>query len=55
MLNTVMLGALYQYLDFQDNFWLQAIKDRLPERFFELNHQAFFKGKTIDLAGDTHK
>ena len=52
LLNTVMLGALSQHLDFQDDVWLQAIKDRLPERFFELNHQAFFKGKSIDLAVD---
>lgn len=55
LLNVVMLGALSQYLDFQDDLWLQAIKDRLPERFFELNKKAFFKGKTIDLAVDTHK
>ena len=52
LLNVVMLGALSQYVEFADDLWLQAIKDRLPDRFFELNQNAFFKGKSIDLAAD---
>lgn len=52
LLNVVMLGALSQYLEFDDDTWLQAIHDRLPERFYELNKKAFLKGKAIDLTAD---
>ncbi len=43
--NVVMLGALSQSLDIDLEIWLEVIAERVPEKYVELNRQAFLKGK----------
>jgi len=44
--NVVMLGALSKSLDIDLDIWLEVIAERVPEKYVELNHQAFLKGRT---------
>jgi indolepyruvate ferredoxin oxidoreductase beta subunit len=44
--NVVMLGALSKSLDVDLDIWLEVIAERVPEKYVELNHQAFLKGRT---------
>jgi indolepyruvate ferredoxin oxidoreductase, beta subunit len=41
ILNTIMLGALSKYLQFEEKYWLKAIEGRVPAKTFELNKKAF--------------
>jgi len=43
--NVVMLGALSKSLDIDLDIWLEVIAERVPEKYVELNHQAFLKGR----------
>jgi len=43
--NVVMLGALSKSLDIDLEIWLEVIAERVPEKYVELNHQAFLKGR----------
>lgn len=43
--NIVLLGALSKYLPFSDELWLEAIKQRVPEKFIEMNVKAFRLGR----------
>ncbi|MGP8329751.1 MAG: indolepyruvate oxidoreductase subunit beta [Methanosarcinaceae archaeon] len=45
LLNVIMLGALANYLSFPEKLWLESIKERLPAKFYELNQEAFARGK----------
>lgn len=45
VLNTVMLGALSNYLQFDEEHWINAIEKRVPPKTFELNRKAFEAGK----------
>jgi len=44
--NVVMLGALSKSLDIDLDIWLEVIAERVSEKYVELNHQAFLKGRT---------
>ncbi|MBC8249521.1 MAG: 2-oxoacid:acceptor oxidoreductase family protein, partial [Anaerolineales bacterium] len=44
--NVVMLGALSKFLDIDLDVWLEVIAERVPEKYVELNRQAFLKGRT---------
>lgn len=44
--NVVMLGALSKFLDVGLDTWLEVIAERVPERYVELNRQAFLRGRT---------
>ena len=44
--NVVMLGALSKFLDVDLATWLEVIAERVPEKYVELNHQAFLKGRS---------
>ena len=44
-LNVAMLGALSKHMDFPVEYWLVAIRKQLPERFHELNENAFALGR----------
>jgi len=46
VLNTVMLGALSNFLEFEQQHWLEAIAHRVPPKTVELNRRAFEAGKT---------
>jgi len=43
--NVVLLGALSRFLDVQEDVWLEMLAGRVPERFIELNKQAFLRGR----------
>ncbi len=47
--NTVMVGALYAtgLLGISENSLIAAIKESLPEKYWEVNVRAFEKGKTF--------
>lgn len=42
--NIVLLGALVKKLNLTDIDWTQIIKQQIPERFHEINFQAFNQG-----------
>lgn len=43
--NVVMLGALSKFLDIALDIWLELIGERVPEKYVDLNRQAFLKGR----------
>lgn len=43
--NVVTLGALSQCLDVDLDIWLEVIAERVPEKYVELNRQAFLAGR----------
>ncbi len=44
-LNVALLGALSKHMDFPVEYWLEAIRKQLAERFHERNEKAFFLGR----------
>jgi indolepyruvate ferredoxin oxidoreductase beta subunit len=46
-LNVILLGALAQFLGFNDELWFGSIKERLAEKFFNANRDAFLQGKSV--------
>ena len=46
--NIVLLGALSNVLDSDDNLWLDAIKKMVPSRFLEANLNAFKLGRQVN-------
>lgn len=45
--NVVLLGALSKFLDVSEDIWLEALAKRVPERFIDINKQAFLQGRKI--------
>ncbi len=43
--NVTLLGALSNYLPFDDGLWKKAIENRVPPKFIEVNMKAFQLGK----------
>ena len=43
--NVVLLGALSTFLDVPQETWLNVIMARVPEKYAELNRQAFLRGQ----------
>jgi indolepyruvate ferredoxin oxidoreductase beta subunit len=43
--NTVLLGALAHVLDTDPEVWLSVIVQRVPQKYVELNKQAFWAGR----------
>jgi indolepyruvate ferredoxin oxidoreductase, beta subunit len=46
-LNVALLGLLSAYIDFPEDAWKESIKQKVPEKFYEENWQAFIKGKKL--------
>jgi len=46
-INSVMLGALSNFLEFDEEHWMKAIGQRVPPKTLELNRQAFEAGKKV--------
>ncbi len=44
-MNVALLGALSSHLDIDEDTWLRAVKDNLPEKLHEVNVQAFEAGR----------
>lgn len=50
--NVVLLGALSTMIqDVPRDIWLQAVEERVPERFIEVNRRAFEAGRRAGLPG----
>jgi indolepyruvate ferredoxin oxidoreductase, beta subunit len=49
LVNTILLGVLSNYLPFETDLWLDAIKTRVKERFVEINLKAFERGRQVRL------
>jgi len=47
VMNIVLLGSLVKYLGLEDINWKNVIKETVPEKFVDLNIQAFEKGYSI--------
>jgi len=45
VLNSVMLGALSNFLQFDNEHWIKAIEHRVPPKTLELNRKAFESGQ----------
>jgi indolepyruvate ferredoxin oxidoreductase beta subunit len=43
--NTVMLGAFSNYLDFEEGEWTRAIEKRVPKKTIDINLKAFQLGR----------
>ena len=41
----MLLGTLAEYLDIAADIWDGALRERIPERYLELNLQAFAAGR----------
>jgi len=48
--NVVMLGVLSAFMDLDADVWLDVIAQRVPQRFIELNREAFAAGRRSILA-----
>ncbi len=46
-INSAMLGALSNFLEFEDQHWMKAIRQRVPARTLDLNRRAFEAGKRV--------
>jgi indolepyruvate ferredoxin oxidoreductase beta subunit len=45
--NVVLLGALSNFLDFEESLWEETIMENVPKRFLEINLMAFREGKKL--------
>jgi indolepyruvate ferredoxin oxidoreductase beta subunit len=45
--NVVLLGALAELLDIPEEVWNETLESRIPERFRELNREAFACGRGL--------
>jgi indolepyruvate ferredoxin oxidoreductase beta subunit len=45
--NVVLLGALAELLDISEEVWNETLENRIPERFQELNREAFSTGRGL--------
>jgi indolepyruvate ferredoxin oxidoreductase beta subunit len=46
--NVILLGALSRFVEIPAEAWLNAIAERVPPKFRELNRRAFEMGRTTD-------
>ncbi len=45
--NVVLLGALSQLMGIDSQHWLDVLKQRVPQKFLEMNLKAFEKGREV--------
>lgn len=50
LVNTILLGVLSNYLPFEKDLWLEAIKNRVKAKFVDINLTAFEQGQQVKLA-----
>ncbi len=50
-LNVCILGLIASHLPIKQESWAQAIKESVPEKFYEKNMEAFELGKKFDKEG----
>jgi len=49
--NVVVLGALSNFVQVPPETWLEVIAEWVPQKFVEVNRQAFHKGREVGLKG----
>lgn len=49
--NVVVLGALSNFVQVPPEVWLEVIAEWVPQKFVEVNRQAFHKGREAGLEG----
>jgi indolepyruvate ferredoxin oxidoreductase beta subunit len=49
--NVVLLGSLAALLDIPDDVWKKTLRERIPEKFLELNQRAFAAGRESARSG----
>ncbi|HDN83022.1 MAG TPA: pyruvate ferredoxin oxidoreductase [Candidatus Altiarchaeales archaeon] len=49
LLNTFMLGVLSSYLELREKYWIKSIELNFPEKYVEMNLQAFKLGRKLAL------
>jgi len=54
VLNVVILGAFSNFVDVDQDIWLDVISDKVPPKFREVNRKAFLNGKDL-VKGDDIK
>ena len=47
VLNITMLGTLSNQLDIPESVWTEAIRDKVPKKFLQLNLDAFQTGRSV--------
>lgn len=47
--NVVLIGRLSHYFDIPEASWIRAIEEVVPEKFVELNKNAFELGRNLDI------
>jgi indolepyruvate ferredoxin oxidoreductase, beta subunit len=50
LVNTILLGVLSNYLPFQQEQWIDAMKKQIKAKLVDINLTAFAKGREIKLA-----
>jgi indolepyruvate ferredoxin oxidoreductase beta subunit len=45
--NVVLLGALAELLEISDEVWAETLEKRIPEKFRDLNREAFATGRVL--------
>ena len=48
--NVVLMGALSNIMDFDEQVWLDAVRACVPQKFLELNLKAFDLGRKAHFA-----
>ena len=46
-INSVLLGALSNFLEFDEQYWMKAISQRVPAKTIELNRKAYEAGRMV--------
>jgi indolepyruvate ferredoxin oxidoreductase beta subunit len=46
-MNVVLLGAMAEVLQLDNLDWDTALKENVPERFIEINQEAFKRGREL--------
>lgn len=49
LVNTILMGVMSNYLPFEADSWLDVIRNRVKEKFIDINIEAFNKGRQIQL------
>ncbi len=50
LVNTILLGVLSNYLPFETDLWIEVLKNKVKEKFVEINIQAFNRGRQVQLS-----
>jgi indolepyruvate ferredoxin oxidoreductase beta subunit len=55
ILNVIMLGILSNFLPFKEKSWIEALTNRVPKKFLQLNLDGFQEGRKISEQSSQEK